>query len=115
MNNRADLQYLSDTILIDRIACLELGITKQAGLSETLGLGGIANSITDWVQNYIKENVKTDSASDIGISVLQLLAPAILFRINPFVGILYEIASAYGFDIQGIISKIREGRTCFYF
>lgn len=81
---------------------MEFGITKQAGLFDSLGLGGVASSIKD----FVGEHVNSEAPGGYVGGVLGLMAPAVLWRINPFVGILYLIASQFGFDIQGVVSKI---------
>ncbi|HVI41788.1 MAG TPA: hypothetical protein VM577_14140 [Anaerovoracaceae bacterium] len=100
--SRAELQYLSDTLLIEEVAALEFGLTKQAGLFDSLNLSSIGSSI----KSFVSEHVKSDAPGGYVGSVLSLMAPAVLWRINPFVGIIYLIASQFGFDIQGIVSKI---------
>jgi hypothetical protein len=100
--NNIDLQYLSDTILIERVAALEFGLVKQAGLFDSLNLSGVASS----VKNFVTSHVTNDAPGGYVGSVLALMAPSVLWRINPFVGILYLVASQFGFDIQSVISKI---------
>lgn len=95
-------QYIADSILIEEVAALEFGLYKQAGLFDSLNLGGIGSSIKGFVGDHVKE----DAPGGYVGSVLGLMAPAVLWRINPFVGILYLIASQFGFDIQGVVSKI---------
>lgn len=102
--NNIDLQYLSDTILVERVAALEFGLVKQAGLFDSLNLSGIASS----VKNFVQSHVSNDAPGGYVGSVLALMAPSVLWRINPFVGILYLVASQFGFDIQSVISKIVE-------
>lgn len=102
--NKSELQYLSDTILVEKIAAMEFGLTKQAGLADSLGLDGIASSI----KNFVGEHVNSEAPGGYVGGVLGLMAPAVLWRINPFVGILYLVASQFGFNIQGVVSKIIE-------
>lgn len=99
-----DLQFISDTILVERVAALEFGLVKQAGLFDSLNLGGIADSIKSFVSGHVSD----DAPGGYVGSVLALMAPSVLWRINPFVGILYLVASQFGFDIQSAVSKIVE-------
>ena len=96
------LQYLYETNLIENLAAREFGLVKRGGLFEELNLGGVA----DGIKGFVKEHVSADAPGGYVGSVLSLMAPTILFRANPFVGIIYLVASQFGFDIAGIISKI---------
>src|ERR1700749_214703 len=100
--NNIDLQYLSDTILIERIGALEFGLVKNAGLFDSLNLNGIGSSIKEFVSSHVSD----DAPGGYVGSVLALMVPSVLWRINPFVGILYLIASQFGFDIQSVVSGI---------
>lgn len=99
-----ELQYLADTILMQEIANIELGLTKQAGLFQDLNLNSIGESIKSFVQSHVSD---TAPGGYVG-SVLNLMTPAILLRINPLLGIIYLIASQFGFDLNGIITKIQQ-------
>ena len=96
------LQYLYETNLIENLAAREFGLVKRGGLFEELNLGGVA----DGIKSFVKEHVSEDAPGGYVGSVLSLMAPTILFRANPFIGIIYLVASQFGFDIAGIISKI---------
>lgn len=96
------LQYLYETNLIENLAAREFGLVKRGGLFEELNLGGVAEGI----KGFVKEHVSANAPGGYVGSVLSLMAPTILFRANPFIGIIYLVASQFGFDIAGIISKI---------
>ena len=101
------LQYLYETNLIENLAAREFGLVKRGGLFEELNLGGVA----DGIKNFVKEHVSEDAPGGYVGSVLSLMAPTILFRANPFIGIIYLVASQFGFDIAGIISTSRQSVT----
>lgn len=97
-----ELQYLADSSLIENLFQAEFGLTKQAGLFDDLGLSGIGSSIKSFVQSHVREDAP---GGKVG-SVLALMTPAIIFRINPLMGALYLVASQLGFDIQSVIGKM---------
>lgn len=99
---RDELQYLADSILIENLFQAEYGLTKHAGLFDELGLAGIGSSIKGFVQSQVRDDAP---GGKVG-SVLALMTPAVIFRINPLMGGLYLVASQIGFDIQSVISKI---------
>ncbi len=99
-----ELQYLADTILLQEIANMEFGLTKQAGLFQDLNL----NSIGESIKSFVKSHVSEEAPGGYVGSVVNLMAPAILLRINPILGVLYLIASQFGFDLNGIITKIQQ-------
>lgn len=99
---RDELQYLADSVLIESLFQAEYGLIKHAGLFDELGLAGIGSSIKGFVQSHVRDDAP---GGKIG-SVLALMTPAIIFRINPLMGALYLVASQIGFDIQSVISKI---------
>jgi hypothetical protein len=96
------LQYLYETNLIENLAAREFGLVKRGGLFEELNLDGVAEGI----KGFVKEHVSADAPGGYVGSILSLMAPTILFRANPFIGIIYLVASQFGFDVAGIISKI---------
>ncbi len=95
-----EIQYLADTLLIEELCALEFGLTKQASVLSMLG--GIAGSIKD----QVKQQVNTDSPEGAVGGVLNLMAPAVLFRLHPIIGILYLIGTSFGLDITSIFNKI---------
>jgi len=99
---KSELQYIADSILIENLFKTEFGLTKQAGLFDSLNLGGIAESIKNFFSSQIDEN---KPGGKIG-SVFALLVPAVLFRLFPLAGILYLVGSTIGFDVQSAFSKI---------
>lgn len=98
--NKGELQYISDSLLIEKLAAMEFGIVKEAGIFDMLG--GVASSI----KNQVQEHVSKDHPGGVAGGVLSLMAPAVLFRLHPLLGILYLIGTAFGFDITTIFGKI---------
>src|SRR3972149_6992771 len=99
MNRTEGLQYIADTILIERL--FPQPLNKEAGLLAEIGagLGSLARSIYDNVVN----SIDTSSAGAFSRSMLALLTPAILFRINPVIGTAVAMASQiWGIDFNEI-------------
>lgn len=95
-----EIQYLSDSLLIEKLCALEFGLTKQAGVLDMLG--GVAGAIKD----QVKSQVNPDSPGGIVGGLMNLMTPAVLFRLHPIVGILYLIGTSFGLDITSIFNKI---------
>ncbi len=95
-----ELQYIADSHLIDNLVSLQFGLQKQAGVSDILG--GVGSEIKSFVQEHVSE----DKPGGVIGSLLNIMAPAVIFRIHPIMGILYLIATAFGFDLQSTLGKI---------
>ena len=96
-----ELQYLSDTILIERLAS-DPELLKQASLFQDIGFGSIAEK----VKKFAKENIRADAPGGYVGSIVSLMAPAIMFRIHPVLGIAGAAAHVLGFDMVGIVKSI---------
>lgn len=96
------LGYLQESILIEKLAYADANFFKQAGLFDSLGLGSVASSIGD----FFKSHIKADAPGGYIGSFLSLMAPAVLFRVHPFLGGLYLIGTQFGFDVQSVFAKI---------
>ena len=96
-----ELQYLSDTLLLEELAS-DPELMKQAGLFEDIGFGSIA----DGIKQFAKENIRADAPGGYVGSIVSLMAPAVLFRIHPILGIAAAAAHALGFDIVGVVKTI---------
>lgn len=94
---KIELEYLNDCILMDRLCSLEFGLIKNAGILDMLG--SAASSIKDTVGQQFEEGGAVGGLANI-------MAPAILFRLHPIVGVLYLIGTSFGLDITSIYHKI---------
>jgi hypothetical protein len=101
-----EAQYIADTFLIEKLAKIEFAMSDDPLVKEAqLGsvLGGVANSLV----NTVRGMIDTSSTGGLIKSVINLLSPAIFFRLNPLLGILYTIGSTmFGIDLGSILSKI---------
>lgn len=98
MTRQNDLQYISDTQLINKLELISNGIYKKAGM-----LGGIEGAVLSWA----KEHIDTSSPESIAVSLGKLLEPAILGSISPILGLLdAAVQELAGFSITSIIARI---------
>ena len=98
---RDELQYLIDTILIEKLAS-DTELVKEAGLFEDIGFDSIASAI----KGFAKEHVNSDNPGGIAGSIINLMAPAMLYRMHPILGVTVSAASALGFNIISLVKKI---------
>jgi hypothetical protein len=99
-----DIQYVADSLLIEKLFLIDAGINKQAGVADGL-LGSISGSIMDWG----KTHVDTDSGvTGVLSSLADIMVPGVLFKINPLLGGLGTIAEVLGFSPMSIIKKIMQ-------
>ncbi len=99
-----DFEFLEETFVINDLAQLELGLSKTAGLAEDLHL----NSVGDSIKSFVSEHMKNSNEVPGGYftSILNVMAPAVLMRAHPLLGILYLIGDHYGFGLSDMVTKI---------
>lgn len=100
----ADLEFLEETLLIQDLANLEFGISKQASLFDDLGLDSVGGAIKNFVSEHMKNSDKVPGG--YFTSTVGIMLPAILSRVHPLLGIIYLIASQFGYDLDGAVKKI---------
>lgn len=99
-----ELQYLSDTLLIEQLASDSNGL-KQASLFDDIGFNGIA----DHVKQFAQEHVRSDAPGGYVGSIINLMAPAVAWRIHPILGVVTTAAQLLGFDIVSMVKSILGG------
>lgn len=92
-----DIQYISDSLAMEEL----YSITKEAGIASSMLEG-----ISSFIKNYVRENIDTSSGWALVKSVAGMLTPAVLFRINPLIWGIYEVAQYFGINISGILETI---------
>src|SRR5260221_1601264 len=95
--NSGNIQYIADTLLLEKLFRIEEGITKQAGLVDAFKTA--ANSIKE----QVAERVKKDG---LGVTLVNYLAPAVLGRIWPPLGIIATLANLWGVNIGEIMNSM---------
>lgn len=98
--SNGDIQYLADSLLIEKLFLIDAGLNKQAGVSDLLG------SLEGSVKNWAAEHIDTTSITGILTSLSDLMVPGILFKINPLFGALATVASMFGFSPSVIVKRI---------
>lgn len=106
--NNGDLQYIADSILIEKLFLIDAGLAisqnvdlhKEAGVSDLLG--GIASGVMDWG----KKHVDTSSVGSTLTSLADLMAPGVLFRVHPLLGGLATVSTVLGFSVSNIVRKV---------
>lgn len=101
-----NMQYLADTLLIEKLCLLDntIGLNKQAGVADGM-LGSIASSIMGWAKEHIDTS---HGVTGVLSSLADIMIPAILFKINPLLGGLGTAAEVLGFSPVSIIKKIMQ-------
>lgn len=95
-----ELRYLADTGLIDRVLKMDMALSKEASISDSLG------SISTAVQKYVIDKIDTSSGEGLIKSVLRLLEPSVFFYIHPVLGILSTVGQMFGFSVTDMLSSL---------
>lgn len=98
-----EIQYIADTLLIEKVIKLDSALTKEAGLVDEV-FSGVGSAVS----SFVKSNIDTSSPGALSKSVLALLVPGTLFRIHPLLSFLYYIGKEYGYDMAGMVSSITD-------
>lgn len=95
MSTNGNIQYLADTLLLEKLFRIEEGITKQAGLVDAFK--NAANSIKEQVAARVEKD-------GLGVTLVNYIAPAVLGRIWPPLGIIATLAGLWGVNIGEIMN-----------
>lgn len=100
--NQEELQLLKENFLVEELEKLFIPspLTKEAGLFEDLG----GSSAAQWLKDQFQDS--SEVPGGYFTSIVNLLAPAVAFRINPFLGFFYLAMSTLGYDISGIAVSV---------
>ncbi len=110
MSKKGNIQYISDTLLLEKVLRIEEGITKQAGLVDSFQTAAKA------IKDQVAARVESDG---LGVTLVNYIVPAVLFKIWWPLGILESVASLFGVNIGQIMngmmnslkSKIESGES----
>lgn len=107
MSDKHALQYLSDTIFLNRLYNSE--IKKQAGLFESLGFDNIASKIASEANSLTS---KAESHSEAIEMIKEFIISGTLFRIHPLLGIANTVAeTVLGIDLIDIAKQVFQKLT----
>ena len=96
-----EIQYIADSILIEKLASLDNALNKEASLVDDI-FSGVGSAVS----SFVKSNVDTSSTGSLIKSVANLLAPAMFFKAHPLLGVLYTIGSTFGYNLTGMLSSV---------
>src|SRR6266705_97483 len=95
---KGDVQYLADSILLEKLAIMEIGLSKTAGLMDELG--GLGSSIKSEVSSTVSEK-------GIASTLEEYLATGVIMKLlGPWGWVISIGASMLGFDIGSFIGSI---------
>jgi hypothetical protein len=109
MVRSGEIEFLADTILLQKVATIQYGLHKTAGFGDTLKgmLGDGLSSISSGVQSELKSTLDTGSTESIILSVGRMIMTGGLFLLWPPLGIINAVARAtLGIDAMTIAQKI---------
>jgi hypothetical protein len=103
-----ELQYIADSMLLEKVARLRAPIERQAGIFDLMG--GALSGVAEQIQRYVIGNT-TDvtNMGDLAGRVLNLAVSFLIGRRSLLWGLVYGVASAMGFGIDDIIKKMVQG------
>jgi len=93
-----ELKYIKDCLAMNQLAEEQFGLIKQANPVSDM-LGGLTSSIL----NAGKEEIDNHG---IAGGLANLMLPAVLFKISPLFGTLYQVATWFGFSLTDVYQKI---------
>lgn len=95
---KGEIQYIADTLLLEKLATIEAGLTKEAGIVDMFT--GMAVSI----KNEIAERVQKDG---VWATLAEyLLSGTVMKLLGPWGFAISLVASAVGFDVSGFFRSI---------
>lgn len=100
-NMASEIQYIADSMLIDKIYKLDSVLTKRAGVVDELFSG-----VKPQVESYVKSNIDDSSTGALAKSVLNMIKPSNLYNVHDLLSALYLAAKKYNFPIVGIINSV---------
>lgn len=103
-----DIQFVADTFLIERtfqiLAEAEQGEGPLRKYAQDLG--SLLGTLKGGIESFVQQNIDTSSPGGTARTVVNLLAPAVFFRLHPILGILVTAGKLFGIDLYSIFGKI---------
>jgi hypothetical protein len=99
MSRKDDLQYLADSLLIDKLAIINIGLTKNAGLTDAV------SSLGQSVVSEFKEQVEAGGGGAPG--VFAALGQFFLMGFLPLpLKVIFGVLNAFGFNVGSVLKSI---------
>lgn len=99
------MSYLTDTLYVERMLRgqkIKISVAQE---------GGIISSIANGIRDYIMSQY--DPGHPIA-SIVNFLGPGLLVTVSPWMGIIYELAEALGFDGKSFWVEVGKNLTEFF-
>jgi hypothetical protein len=106
--NKYEIFLIEESVLIDDLVklCYQKSLIKNASLFDEIGLSSIGSSIVNHFKSAFHYG-EEDVPGGFLIKVLNVISPSLLFRISPFLGGIYLLAtSMFDVDLIDIIKSI---------
>lgn len=106
--NKEEIFLIEESVLIDDLVklCYQQSLIKNASLFDEIGLSSIGSSIINHFKSAFHYG-EEDVPGGFLVKVLNAISPSLLFRISPFLGGIYFLAtSMLGVDLIDIIKSI---------
>jgi hypothetical protein len=101
-----DIQFVADSFLIERT----FQILAEAGEGPlrkyAFDLGSLLDILKGGIQSFVKQNIDTSSPGNTTNTVINLLAPAVFFRLHPVLGVLMTVGQLFDLDLGSIYQRI---------
>lgn len=103
-----DIQFVVDTFLIERMFQILTKAEQGEGPLRKYAqdLGSLLNTLKGGIQTFVKQNIDVSSPGGAARTVVNLLAPAVFFRLHPILGILVTVGQLFGMDLYSIFGRI---------
>jgi hypothetical protein len=99
MTRKDDLQYLADSLLIDKLATINVGLTKNADM------GNMVSSLAQSVLSEFKTQVEAGGGGATG--VMSALTQFFLMGVFPWpLKIIFSILNSFGFNVISVLKYV---------
>ena len=104
---KGDIEYFADTVLLEKMfSIIAITDNKSSIITKTaFDLSSMLSPLKSAIVSGVGSQV--DTASPLS-SVVNLLAPGILFKLHPAFGIIMTAAQMFGFDLVSIFTKVAD-------
>lgn len=106
---RGDIEFVADTLLIEKVIAIDYGIQKSAGVADTLkgALGSGLSTISNAVASSLKNEIDTKDTKTTLESVGNIIATGGLFKLWWPLGVINAVATSFfGVNAVTIAMKI---------
>ena len=105
-----NLQYIDDSFLIERTLKALSALEESDGIKKvSFDLSSLLQSAESTIKSTLQSQVHDDSHGGMLRTVIDLLTPAMFFRLfpgNPLIAVLSALAEVLGIDLYTIFEKI---------